>query len=137
MSALFVILVSLMMLLFSQKVLISNRCISGLMSNLIKKSWTDSNPACSLQHFEIFIHLPCFTFISLYYLDYISFLDFFFPFIAFFYLNFLFPFSISRSNLYTSKKNPQYINGMVNKLLAFLFLPGWSEPEIKCTLHVA
>ena len=31
-----------MMTLFSEKVLISNRCISGLMSNLIKKSWTDS-----------------------------------------------------------------------------------------------
>ena len=32
-----------MMTLFSKKVLISNKCISGLMSNLIKKSWTDSN----------------------------------------------------------------------------------------------
>ena len=42
-SALFIISVSLMMTLFSEKVLISNRCISGLMSNLIKKSWTDSN----------------------------------------------------------------------------------------------
>ena len=31
-----------MMTLFSEKVLISNRCISDLMSNLIKKSWTDS-----------------------------------------------------------------------------------------------
>ena len=31
-----------MMTLFSEKALISNRCISGLMSNLIKKSWTDS-----------------------------------------------------------------------------------------------
>ena len=27
---------------FSEKLLISNRCISSLMSNLIKKSWTDS-----------------------------------------------------------------------------------------------
>ena len=43
MPALFIILVSLMMTIFSEKVLISNRCISGLMSNLIKKSWTDSN----------------------------------------------------------------------------------------------
>ena len=42
MSALFIILVSLMMTLFSEKVLIYNRCISGLMPNLIKKSWTDS-----------------------------------------------------------------------------------------------
>ena len=41
-SALFIILVSLTMTLFSEKVLISNRCISGLMANLIKKSWTDS-----------------------------------------------------------------------------------------------
>ena len=40
-SALFIILVSLTMTLFS-KVLISNRCISGLMSNLIKTSWADS-----------------------------------------------------------------------------------------------
>jgi hypothetical protein len=30
------------MTLFSEKILISNRCISGLMSNLIKKSWTVS-----------------------------------------------------------------------------------------------
>ena len=30
------------MTLFSEKILISNRCISGFMSNLIKKSWTDS-----------------------------------------------------------------------------------------------
>ena len=43
MSVLFIILVSLTMTLFSEKVLISNRCISSLMSNLIKKSWTDSN----------------------------------------------------------------------------------------------
>ena len=42
MSALFIILVSLMTF-FSAKVLISNRCISGLMSKLIKKSWTVSN----------------------------------------------------------------------------------------------
>ena len=41
--ALFIILVSLTMTIFSEKVLISYRCISGLMSNLIKKSWTDSN----------------------------------------------------------------------------------------------
>jgi hypothetical protein len=31
------------MSLFSEKMLISNRCISGLMPNLIKKSWTVSN----------------------------------------------------------------------------------------------
>ena len=37
-SALFVIMISLTMALFSEIVLISNRC--GLMPNLIKKSWT-------------------------------------------------------------------------------------------------
>ena len=31
--------------LFSEKMLISNRCISGLMPNMIKKSWTVSNIA--------------------------------------------------------------------------------------------
>ena len=41
-TRLFIILVSLMMSLFSEKMLIFNRCISGLMSNLIKKSWTVS-----------------------------------------------------------------------------------------------
>ena len=35
-----------MMTLFSKKVLISNRCISCLMSNLIKKSWKVCNCAC-------------------------------------------------------------------------------------------
>ena len=38
-TRLFIILVSLRRSLFSEKMLISNRCISGLMSNLIKKSW--------------------------------------------------------------------------------------------------
>ena len=47
MSALFKILVSLTMTLFSKKVLNSNRCISGLMSNLIKKSSTVSNEQLS------------------------------------------------------------------------------------------
>ena len=37
-----------MMTLFSEKVLISNRCISGLMSNLIKKSWMDSMVECAI-----------------------------------------------------------------------------------------
>jgi hypothetical protein len=41
-SALFIILVCLMMTLFSEKVLLSHRCITGLMPILIKKSWTDS-----------------------------------------------------------------------------------------------
>ena len=39
---LFIILVSLTMTWFSEKMLISTRCIHGFMSNLIKKSWTDS-----------------------------------------------------------------------------------------------
>ena len=43
-SALIIILVSLRMTFFSEKILISNRCISGLMSYLIKKSWTVSSP---------------------------------------------------------------------------------------------
>ena len=42
-TRLFMILVSLARSLFSEKMLISNRCISGLMSNLIEKSWTDSS----------------------------------------------------------------------------------------------
>ena len=41
-SALFKILVGLTMSLFSDKMLISHRCICGLMPNLIKKSWTVS-----------------------------------------------------------------------------------------------
>jgi hypothetical protein len=40
---LFIILVSLMVTLFSEKMLISNRCIHGFMSNSNKKSWKDSN----------------------------------------------------------------------------------------------
>ena len=42
-TRLFIILVSLTMSLFSEKMLIFNRCISGWMSNLIRKSWTVSN----------------------------------------------------------------------------------------------
>ena len=41
-TRLFIILVCLTRSLFSEKMLTSNRCISGLMSNLIKKSWTVS-----------------------------------------------------------------------------------------------
>ena len=40
---LLLILISLMMTLFSEKMFISNLCISGLMPNLIKKSWTLKN----------------------------------------------------------------------------------------------
>ena len=42
-SALFIILVSLTMTRFREKMLISTKCMHGFMSNLIKKSWTDSN----------------------------------------------------------------------------------------------
>ena len=42
-SALFIILVGLMMTLFSDEMLISNRCIRGLMPNMIKKSWMVSS----------------------------------------------------------------------------------------------
>ena len=38
------------MTLFSEKALISNRCISGLMPNLIKKSWTVSNVTLFIMH---------------------------------------------------------------------------------------
>ena len=37
---LFIILVSLTMTLFREKMLISHKCILGLMPNLIKKAWT-------------------------------------------------------------------------------------------------
>ena len=37
---LFIVLVGLTVTWFSEKMLISHRCIHGLMSNLIKKSWT-------------------------------------------------------------------------------------------------
>ena len=40
MSALFIILVSLTITWYSEKIPISNRCIRGLMPNLFKKSWT-------------------------------------------------------------------------------------------------
>ena len=42
---LFIILVGLTMTSFSEKMLISNICIRGLMPNLIKKSWTVSRDA--------------------------------------------------------------------------------------------
>ena len=51
---LFIILVSLTMTWFSEKVLISTRCIHGFMSNLIKKSWTVSKvEAKDKQLFEL------------------------------------------------------------------------------------
>ena len=43
------ILVDLTMTLFSEKMLISHRCIRGLMPNLIKKSWTVSNTQTATQ----------------------------------------------------------------------------------------
>ena len=54
MSALLIILISLTMTLFSEKVLVSNKCISGLMSDMIKKSWTDSNIHISQDTFWFF-----------------------------------------------------------------------------------
>ena len=53
-TRLFIILVSLTRSLFSEKTLISNRCISGLMSNLIKKSWTVSNAGVIQTNFTQF-----------------------------------------------------------------------------------
>ena len=48
-TRLFIILVSLRMSLFIEKMLIFNRCISGLMSNMIKKSWRVSNIPVSMK----------------------------------------------------------------------------------------
>ena len=42
-SALFIIFVGLTITWYSEKMPISNRCMHGLMPNLIKKSWTVSN----------------------------------------------------------------------------------------------
>ena len=57
---LFIILVSLMMKWFSEKMLISTRCIHGFMSNLIKKSWKDSSLNClKSQKYRWKIFLPC------------------------------------------------------------------------------
>ena len=53
---LFIILVSLTMTWFSEKMLISTRCIHGFMSNLIKKSWTDSNRAVSPLYSETLLY---------------------------------------------------------------------------------
>ena len=67
MSAQFINLVSLTMTLFSEKVLISNRCISGLMPNVIKKSWTDSTlePMCAAADMVAACIYECMYFISL------------------------------------------------------------------------
>ena len=43
---LFIILVNLTVTLFSEKMLISTRCIHGFMSNSIKKSWKGSTQKC-------------------------------------------------------------------------------------------
>ena len=51
---LFIILVSLTMTWFSEKMLISTRCIHGFMSNLIKKSWTDS-----IDKLDSIVHWQC------------------------------------------------------------------------------
>ena len=59
---LFIILVCLTKTWFSEKRLISTRCIHGFMSNLIKKSWTDSKQ-------ELFHNEFCFIFIQLIRLD--------------------------------------------------------------------
>ena len=49
------ILVSLTMTLFREKVPFSNRCISGLMSNVIKKSWTVSSYSHIIEHITHYI----------------------------------------------------------------------------------
>ena len=50
---LFIILVGLTMTWFSEKMLIFNICRHGLMSNLIKKSWTVSNWRMYPIHYEV------------------------------------------------------------------------------------
>ena len=45
-----------MMTLFSDKMLISHRCIRGLMPNLIKKTWTVSNTAAAIS--RVFVRMP-------------------------------------------------------------------------------
>ena len=47
------IFVSLTMTSFSEKKFISSRCIHGFMSNLIKKSWTDSSRGVDSMHVKI------------------------------------------------------------------------------------
>ena len=51
----FIILVVLTMTLFSEKMLISHRCICGLMLNLFKKSWTASQTFTEIKadHFQL------------------------------------------------------------------------------------
>ena len=49
-TRLFIILVSLTRSLFSDKMAVSNRCISGLMPNLINKSWKVSSTYLALKH---------------------------------------------------------------------------------------
>ena len=59
---LFIILVSLTMTWFSEKMLTSTRCIHGFMSNLIKKSWTDSishNFITYFHRWDLFSHQIC------------------------------------------------------------------------------
>ena len=49
-SALFRVLIGLTMTEFSEKLLVSTRCIHGFISNLTKKSWTDSKLAAASRH---------------------------------------------------------------------------------------
>ena len=53
-TRLFIILVDLTMTSFSEKMLIFNRCIQGLMTNLIKKSETVSNFRLDTRQFLLF-----------------------------------------------------------------------------------
>ena len=56
-STLFIILVGLMMAGFSEKMLISTRCMHGFMSKLIKKSWKDFKQHTSQRYSGIRMHL--------------------------------------------------------------------------------
>ena len=76
MSALFILLVSLTR--FSEKMLISTRCIHGFMSNLIKKSWTDSSAESAKIFLNSFVKMPdyhfptCFSHKEIARLDFLS-----------------------------------------------------------------
>ena len=43
---------------FSEKMLIFTRCIHGFMSNLLKKSWTDSD-VCRKSRLEVAMYVVC------------------------------------------------------------------------------
>ena len=63
------------MTLFSEKVLISTRCISSLMPNLIKKSWTDSKVQSQAFIYDNMYRTPKYTNLTMWYEYPLSFFD--------------------------------------------------------------